>query len=105
MRKRKSLLNADVSDLIQEQGPTLELDQHIKVVSGPHAGKEGKAYFYRTEGESGRLTILQEDGSYIYVSQEDIDFKFEGIRIVLMLPPDEREEFYARIKEIEEGYS
>lgn len=83
--------------------PSLELNQEVKVVRGKHRGKKGKVSFYRTEGDGGRITLIRPDGSYIYVDQEDIDFKFECVSIVVMMDEEERAAFKARVKEIKEN--
>lgn len=84
--------------------PSLELNQEVKVVRGKYRGKKGKVFFYRTEGDGGRITLICDDGSYIYVDKEDINFKFDTICITVMMDEDERAAFKQRVKEIEEGY-
>lgn len=83
--------------------PSLSLNQSVKVTKGKYRGKTGKVYFYRQEGDSGRITLLLADGSSIYVDKEDIDFKFECIFIDVMIEPEERTNWKQYIKEIEEG--
>ncbi len=99
MRKK----NDPWEGLIQEEPePALKLHQEVKVVRGKHKGKQGKVHFYRTEGDGGRITIIT-DTDTIYVDQEDIDFKFKAIEIIVMMDDDTRAEWLARIKEIEES--
>lgn len=83
--------------------PALSLNQSVKVIKGKHKGKEGKVYFYRPEGDGGRITLLLADGNSIYVDKEDIDFKFEYVFIDVMMEPEERTAFKQYIKEIKEG--
>lgn len=78
--------------------PSLKFNQLVNVVEGKHKGAKGNVYFYRTEGDGGRITLLLADGSYIYVDKDDIDFKFEMIDITAMMDDEEREEFAERIK-------
>lgn len=85
--------------------PSLEFNQPVKVVKGKHKGVKGNVYFYRTEGDGGRITLLLDDGSYIYVDKDDIDFKFEMVNITVMMDDEERVAFNQRVKEIKEGYS
>jgi ribosomal protein S4E len=62
----------------------------VKVVQGEHKGETGQVVFYRTEGDGGRLTLLLADGKTIYVSHDEIDFKFEAFEITLGMEAEER---------------
>lgn len=76
-------------------------DDQIRTAVADHLG--APVSFYRTEGNGGRITLILPDGSYIYVDQEDIDFKFECVRITVMMDEEERAAFEARVKEIKEN--
>ncbi len=105
MRKKKPNWLKDFVDHPMTKEPCLKLNQPVKVIDGKHKGTEGNVYFYRTEGDGGRVTLLLKDGSYIYVDKDDIDFKFGMIEIMVMMDDDTRVAFKQRIKEIEEGDS
>jgi hypothetical protein len=77
------------------------LNQQVKVVKGKHKGKKGEVFFYHPEGDGGRITLLLDNGSYIFVDKDEIDFKFEGVYIDVMM--DEEEE-RAYLKEIARAY-
>lgn len=87
-----------MDNLENEYYPTLELYQVVNVVSGKYAGRSGKAHFVRTEGSSARITLLDGD-MYLYVSGDEIDFKFKAIDVSLFMPDDERAEWFQRIEE------
>ncbi len=79
------------------------LNQQVKVVQGKYTGKGGSVIFYRKEGkDGGRITLLS-DGQEIYVDQDDIDFKFEAVDILLMLEADERAEVQQKIDDMSNG--
>lgn len=83
--------------------PSLRLNQEVNVISGPHAGKKGKAYAARDEGKSFRLTLFDDEGNFLYVNTEEIDFKFETVDIILVLPEDERAGWLARIEQLKDN--
>jgi len=76
------------------------LNQQVKVVKGKHKGKKGKVFFYHPEGDGGRITLLLDNGSYIFVDKDEIDFKFEWAEVILMMEGEER----AYVQEMARAY-
>lgn len=90
----------------EDKIPGLELHQVVNVVSGKHAGRSGKTERVYQEGEKGlRIELVDDKGDHFFVDKEDIDHQFEGVAVSLFMDTDERAAWFARIKEIEEGYS
>lgn len=75
----------------------------MKVKKGNHKGESGIVYFYRREGDHGRLTLITPSGKHIYVNSDEIDYKFTTVSIELMMDAEERAAFRQRIKEIKEN--
>lgn len=94
----------DFADLLMDEDPpSLGVNQLVKVIAGKHQGSEGRAQFYRTEGNGGRIKLRLEDGKEIYVDKEEIDLKFDYVESDLMMEEEEREAYYQYINEIREG--
>lgn len=99
----KATLNPPWKGLDQTPLPSLELNQQVKVIKGKHKGKKGNVIFYQTEGIGGRITLQLDNSKSIYVNNDEIDFKFEAISILLMCSEDERAEIQQKIKDMQDG--
>lgn len=112
MKECMDLMSGDISDLEQNDFPSLNLHQHVTIISGPYQGKAGKVHRVREESapdkpafSSHRIEIiLDATQEHVWVSDDEIDHKFESIAISLYMDDDERAAFMARCKEFEEHY-
>jgi hypothetical protein len=85
--------------LDQNEWINLEFKQLVNVINGRHAGKSGKAFHVYSNGI---IDLEMEDGKFISVDKEDIDYKFESTDIKLNLHPEEHAAWDQRCKELEE---
>ncbi len=95
--------NDPTEGLDKNDTPHLKLGQEVRVVSGKHRGRKGTVHGVRSEGDSLRIELLAGD-ERLFVDQSEIDFKFEAAEVSLFMPEGERAEWFARLKELEEGY-
>jgi len=101
--------NDPAAGLSKRRLPNLALNAEVEVIKGKHAGTKGKVIFARREEialgkDNIRLTVDTGSGNVI-VDMEDIKGRHDTLDITLFMPSDERAEFEARVKELEEhGY-
>lgn len=85
--------------LDQDELINLEFKQFVNVINGRHAGKSGLAFHLY---DNGIIALEMEDGKFISVDKEDIDYKFESTDIKLRIPEEQHAEWDQRCKELEE---
>jgi ribosomal protein S4E len=92
-----------IDGLDQNEWINLKFKQLVNVINGKHIGKSGKVFHVYNNGI---IDLEMEDGKFIAVDKEDIDYKFESIDAKLFIPPEKHAGWDQRIKELmEDGYS